>query len=190
MDHAIDEPTDSSPHEASETLVERAAPLLLLAASVFALDQVTKAVIRRSLAEGEYWSIGTDLIRISHYENSGAAFGILQGAGPLFVASTLVAIVVISFTIFRSNEYPRWFTLALALVLGGATGNLADRLARGSVTDFIDPTHYPAFNIADSAIVIGVSTLLILTFFERDEPDSAVSTTEDHVEPAPEDSRA
>lgn len=190
MDQAIDEHTDTSPREASETLVERASPLLLLAATVFALDQVTKALIRKWLAEGETWPAGAELIRFSHYENSGAAFGILQGAGPLFVVTTVIAIAVISFTIFRGNDYPRWFTYALALVLGGAIGNLADRLGRGSVTDFIDPTHYPAFNIADSAIVIGVGTLLILTFFERDEPDSAVESTDDPVESASEDSPA
>jgi signal peptidase II len=168
MDQVIDEHPDALPCEASQGLVERTGPLLLLAASVFALDQLTKALIRNWLAEGQYWPVGAELIRISHYENSGAAFGILQGAGPLFIVTTVIAIAVIGFTIFRGNNYPRWFTYALALILGGAIGNLADRLSRGSVTDFIDPTHYPAFNIADSAIVIGVATLLILTFFEHD----------------------
>ncbi len=189
MDQVIDEHSDTSPAEASQGLVERASPLLLLAAVVFALDQGSKALIRNWLAEGEYWPAGAELIRISHYENTGAAFGILQGAGPLFVVTTIVAIIVISFTIFRGNDYPRWFTLALALVLGGAIGNLADRLSRGSVTDFIDPTHYPAFNIADSAIVIGVATLLILTFFEHDEhdaADAAVAPIEDSIESLPE----
>ena len=183
MDQVIDEHSDTSPAEASQGLVERASPLLLLAAVVFALDQGSKALIRSWLAEGEYWPANAELLRISHYENTGAAFGILQGAGPLFVVTTIVAIIVISFTIFRGNDYPRWFTLALALVLGGAIGNLADRLSRGSVTDFIDPTHYPAFNIADSAIVIGVATLLILTFFEH---DAAVAPSEDPIESLPE----
>ena len=178
MDQAIDERPDSTPIEAREGLVERTGPLLLLAATVFALDQGSKALIRRWLSEGEYWPANAELIRISHYENTGAAFGILQGAGPLFVIATLVAIVVISFTIFRGNSYPRWFTFALALVLGGAVGNLADRLSRGSVTDFIDPTHYPAFNIADSAIVVGVATLLILSFFDRDD-SATVAPPED-----------
>ena len=186
MDPVIDEHPDTSPAEASQGLAERASPMLLLVAVVFALDQGSKALIRNWLAEGEYWPADAELIRISHYENTGAAFGILQGAGPLFVVTTVIAIVVISFIIFRGNDYPRWFTLALALVLGGAIGNLADRLARGSVTDFIDPTHYPAFNIADSAIVIGVSTLLILTFFERDEPDAVVAPTESPTESVPE----
>jgi signal peptidase II len=186
MDQVIDEHSATSTTEASQGLVERASPLLLLAAAVFAIDQGSKALIRNWLAEGEYWPVDAELIRISHYENTGAAFGILQGAGPLFVVTTVVAIIVISFTIFRENDYPRWFTIALALVLGGAIGNLADRLGRGSVTDFIDPTHYPAFNIADSSIVIGVATLLILTFFEHNKSDSPVASTEAPIESLPE----
>ena len=186
MDQAIDERPDSTPIEASQGLVERAGPLLLLAAIVFSLDQVTKALIRNWLAEGEYWPASAQLIRLSHYENSGAAFGILQGAGPLFIVTTVIAVAVIGFTIFRGNQHPRWFTYSLALVLGGAIGNLADRLGRGSVTDFIDPTHYPAFNIADSSIVIGVATLLILTFFERDEHATAVAPGEHPIESSPE----
>lgn len=186
MNQVIVEHTDTSSNEVPQTLVERSVPLLLVVASVFALDQITKALIRNWLAEGEYWPAGAELIRISHYENSGAAFGILQGAGPLFVVTTVIAIAIIGFTIFRRNDYHRWFIRALALILGGALGNLADRLGHGSVTDFIDPTHYPAFNIADSAIVIGVSALLILTFFERDEPDSTVVPTESPIESTPE----
>jgi len=172
MDRLVDERPDATVHQARPGLVERASPLLLVAAVVFMLDQVTKALIRRWLALGERWPADFELIRLTHFENDGAAFGILQGAGPLFVVTTLIAVAVIGFTIFRHNEYPRWFTFALSLVLGGAIGNLADRLARGAVTDFIDPTHYPAFNLADSAIVIGVTTLLVLALFERDEhPD-------------------
>jgi len=186
MDQAIDERPDSTPIEASQSLAERAGPLLLLAATVFSLDQITKALIRNWLAEGEYWPANAELIRLSHYENSGAAFGILQGAGPLFIVTTLIAVAVIGFTIFRENAYPRWFTYALALVLGGAIGNLADRLGRGSVTDFIDPTHYPAFNIADSSIVLGVATLLILTFFERNKHATEVAPGEHQIENSPE----
>ncbi|MBT5774121.1 MAG: signal peptidase II [Dehalococcoidia bacterium] len=182
MDHVRNEHPDTSPIEVPQGLVQRASPLLLIAATIVAIDQGTKALIRNWLAEGEYWPTNAELLRISHYENSGAAFGVLQGAGPLLIVTTVIAIIVISFTIFRGNDYPRWFTLALALVLGGAIGNLVDRLTRGSVTDFIDPTHYPAFNIADSAIVVGVTTLVILTFLDRDEPNPAVVPTEASIE--------
>jgi len=180
MNQAIDKRPDSTPLEAPEGLVERAGPLLVIAATIFALDQGSKSLIRHWLSEGEYWPANVELIRLSHYENTGAAFGILQGAGPLFVIATLAAIVVISFTIFRENSYPHRFTFALALVLGGAVGNLADRLGRGSVTDFIDPTHYPAFNIADSAIVIGVASLLILSFFDHDDGPT-VAPSQDQI---------
>ena len=153
-------------------MTERVAPLLLVAASVFAIDQITKAVIRSWLEVGTYWPSDFELIRISHVENDGAAFGTLQGAGPLLIITTGVAIVLIALTMLRSESYPRSHLYALALILGGAIGNLVDRIARGSVTDFIDPTHYPSFNIADSAIVIGVSAILLLTLFDRsEEPD-------------------
>lgn len=177
MDQAIEDHTDSAANTA-EGIVGRAGPLLLIAATVFAIDQITKAIVRSQLALGEVWPADFELIRFSHVENRGAAFGILQGAGPLLVVTTTVAIALIALTMFRGSSYPRSHLYALALVLGGAIGNLADRLARGSVTDFIDPTHYPSFNLADSAIVIGVGTLLLLTLFERDEPEaeSEVST--------------
>ena len=66
----------------------------------------------------------------------------------------------------------RLFSAALALILGGALGNLIDRVRLGAVTDFIEPTHYPAFNVADSAIVVSVAALLLMAWFERSAPDA------------------
>ena len=172
MDQAIEDHTALTA-SAAEGFAGRAGPLLLIAVTVFSIDQVTKAFVRSRLALGEVWPTDFNLIRFSHVENRGAAFGILQGAGPLLVVTTTVAIALIALTMFRGGSYPRSHLYALALVLGGAVGNLADRIARGSVTDFIDPTHYPSFNLADSAIVIGVGALLLMTLFERDEPDPA-----------------
>jgi signal peptidase II len=188
MSHALEDRIESVPHQETAGLIERTAPLLLIAALVFALDQATKALIRSRLAIGEVWPHDWELIRLSHVENDGAAFGILQGAGPLLVITAAVAVILLGLTITRHDTYPRSQLYALALILGGAVGNLADRLARGSVTDFIDPTHYPSFNIADSAIVIGVSATLILTLFERDAPEAqrsteAAGTPDDPVEP-------
>ncbi len=168
--HQMEHPTDDCLHTptpaAGESLLTRVVPILLVVGLIVTLDQITKFWIRSWLELGERWPAGVELIRLTHVENRGAAFGVLQGTAPLFVAVTIVAIVVISLLIFRANSYPRWFSIGLASVLGGAIGNLLDRLARGSVTDFIDPTHYPAFNVADSAIVIGVASLVIRTLWE------------------------
>lgn len=178
MNHVIEDPAGPTPVDGARSLAERAGPLLLIAAVVFAVDQISKAAIRGWLAVGEHWPADFELIRFGHVENEGAAFGILQGAGPLLVVTTAVAIVLIAITMLRADTYPRPYLYALALILGGAVGNLTDRLARGAVTDFIDPTHYPSFNIADSAIVIGVAAIVVLTIFdssndEEPEPEAA-----------------
>jgi signal peptidase II len=144
----------------------RLAAFALIAALIIAADQATKEVVRRTLAVGETWPEGWELIRIAHVQNSGAAFGIFQGGGVFLVASSIIAIVAIAVFLFWAPG-SRLYTAALSLILGGAIGNLIDRVARGVVTDFIDPTHYPAFNIADSAIVVGVSTLILLTLLEE-----------------------
>ncbi|MDA0353388.1 MAG: signal peptidase II [Chloroflexi bacterium] len=173
MNQAIEERTQPAISKHSRGLTDRLAPLLLVAAVVFAIDQVTKALIRGWLAEGERWPSDFTLLQISHVENSGAAFGMLQGAGPLLIVTTSAAIALIALTMLRAESYPRSHLYMLAMILGGAIGNLTDRIARGSVTDFIDPTHYPSFNIADSAIVIGVSALLLLTLFEDTDDEDA-----------------
>jgi signal peptidase II len=183
MDQAIEDSADPASLDRSGSAAGRVGPLLLVAAVVFVLDQLTKALIRNWLALGERWPDDFELLRLSHVENDGAAFGMLQGAGPLLVVTTVVAIALIMFTMLRSDTYPRSHLYALALILGGAIGNLSDRLARGSVTDFIEPTHYPSFNLADSAIVVGVAAIVVMTLFQRSENEP----TED--EPAIESSQ-
>jgi signal peptidase II len=145
--------------------VRRLAPFLGVSALVVAADQLTKAYIRARLLEGESWPVLGSLLRISHVENSGAAFGILQGAGVFLLITTIVGVAALCAYLFLVPQGNRWYTLALALVLGGAVGNFIDRATRGTVTDFIDPARYPAFNIADSSIVVGVAVLLAATYF-------------------------
>ena len=136
-----------------------------IALAVVVLDQTTKGLIRGWLDEGETWPAGAGLIRIAHVENSGAAFGVLQGAGVLLVAASLAGVAAVLLLLRAAPAGDRLHAAALALVLGGAVGNLIDRLLRGEVTDFIDPARYPAFNLADSAIVTGVAALVLLALF-------------------------
>ena len=145
-----------------------------IAAAVVILDQLTKALVRAWLSEGETWPEGFDLIRISHVENSGAAFGILQDGGPFLIASSILGAVIVLIFLRAAPPGDRLYEAALALVLGGAVGNLIDRLFRGTVTDFIDPTHYPSFNVADSSIVVGVFALAVLSLVRPGgKPESA-----------------
>jgi signal peptidase II len=134
-----------------------------IAGSVVGLDQATKLGVRVWLDLGERWPHGAELLRITHVENSGAAFGILEGAHNFLLFSSVVAVALVVIYLLLAPPNNPIYDAALALILGGATGNLVDRLIRGTVTDFIDPTHYPAFNLADSAIVIGVGSLVVLS---------------------------
>ena len=153
----------------------RLTPFLAIASGILVVDQATKAVVRGWLAMGESWPAGDGLLRISHVENSGAAFGILQGAAPFLLITTAVGVIAVAAYLVFVPARSRWITTALALILGGAAGNLIDRLVRGTVTDFIDPTHYPAFNVADSAIVVGAFAIAALTFVDGGSPEEEPS---------------
>jgi len=131
---------------------------LSLAAAVITLDQLTKHLVRAYIDPGETFPEGW-AVRLVNVSNTGAAFGILQNQGAFLVITSLVGVVaILLYYLYPPFEY--WpMTAALALVLGGAIGNLSDRIRLGEVTDFIDFPHYPAFNVADSSIVVGVAVL-------------------------------
>lgn len=147
----------------------RLRPAAAAAVIVVLLDQATKAVVRDRLPTGDHWPEGWELLRFSHIENDGAAFGILQGAEAFLLVSTVVGIAALIGYLLWVPGDDRRYTLGFGLVLGGAVGNLIDRVRLGAVTDFIDPTHYPAFNLADSAIVVGVFGLVLLAAFAPPE---------------------
>ena len=142
-----------------------------VATAIVAADQLSKALIRSWLPESRVWPTDFDLIRFQHVENSGAAFGILQGAGPFLIVSSVIGVAAVLLFLRATPAEDRLYSAALALVLGGAIGNLIDRVFRGSVTDFIDPARYPAFNLADSAIVVGVFALILLSLRGDDRDD-------------------
>jgi len=163
----------------SQRMVRRLGGFLSVAAVVLGADQWTKALVRARLDYGDTWPDGWTLIRITHVENTGAAFGIFQGAGGALTVIALGLVAAITFVLLTLPVTSRLYTVALSAILGGALGNLIDRLRLGAVTDFIDPAYYPAFNIADSAIVCGVIALLVLTWFEKSEvPPSPAEPSE------------
>ncbi len=132
---------------------------LALAACVIGLDQLTKWAIRANLDRGD--SIPEDgILRIVHFTNSGAAFGMFQGAGPLLAITSIVGMVAIAVYLFNPGFAHPAVRAGLALMLGGAVGNLIDRVRMGEVTDFIKVPNWPAFNVADSAITVGVVFLI------------------------------
>ena len=148
---------------------------LALAALVILIDQLTKAAIVSRYALGESTPV-TSFFNIVRAHNTGAAFSFLAGAGSwqrwLFVALAFMVSAVILW-LLRRHAQDRWFSLSLSLILGGALGNVIDRLVHGHVIDFLDfhwaflsplfyGGHYPAFNVADAAITVGAVLLIVL----------------------------
>jgi len=123
-------------------------------------DQVTKVAVRESLDRGEHWELAS-FYRFSHIANDGAAFGLFSGSGVWLALLPVIAIVSIAlYYLFPPVDH--WLTrLGLALILGGAIGNWLDRLYQGEVTDFINFIHFPAFNVADIGINVGIALILL-----------------------------
>lgn len=142
----------------------------LLMGAVVALDQLTKALVDRSMSLHESRSLIDGLVSLTYVRNRGAAFGLFSDAelpfqSALFSLVSLAALGAIAFYFFKLPDTSRLARAALALVMGGAVGNLIDRARLGSVIDFVDVFwglhHWPAFNVADSAISVGVVLLIL-----------------------------
>ena len=131
-----------------------------VAALVVVGDVLTKWAIRDGVAYGGAWPDPDWNVRIVHFTNSGAAFGILEGAGALLVIASVVGAALILAFLFNPGMAGTLVRVALSLMLGGAVGNLIDRVDDGEVVDFIKFPEWPAFNVADSAITIGVVILV------------------------------
>lgn len=150
------------------------------AAITLALDQVTKAVVRSTMQPGASTPLLDGVFHLTHVRNTGAAFGLMPGRQPMFIAVTVAVLVGIALYLRFAMPSSRLGACALGLVAGGAVGNLIDRVATGRVTDFFEIEGFPVFNIADSGIVIGVAVLVILTLFAAPdgETESAVAESE------------
>lgn len=144
--------------------------LFFTAALIIALDQFTKVLIRQNLALGEIWSPWpwlTPYARIVHWYNTGAALGILKGGGNIFIVLAIVVALGIIYYFPRVPAGDWSLRLAMGLQLGGALGNMIDRLTVGQVTDFISVGNFPVFNVADSSITIGVIVLLLGVYLQE-----------------------
>jgi signal peptidase II len=141
---------------------------LAVAAGVIALDQATKAVVRSGIDKGDENPV-LPAIKLVHVENKGVAFGFLSDGGAILVV--LVAFAALALIIWFALHADRplaW--LPTGLLLGGAIGNVIDRLALGGVTDFVKLPAWPAFNVADMAITFGVLILVLVLERRPDAP--------------------
>lgn len=144
--------------------MRRAGAVALIA---LALDQASKIIVRREIEPGERvdFVAGIDFVRVA---NDGIAFGLLGGAGAAVIALAAAGFLVL-LAYFAATTDREGIWLPLGLLAGGALGNLIDRISAGAVTDFIDLPRWPAFNVADIEITIGV--LLIAILYLRDSED-------------------
>lgn len=147
---------------------------------IIGLDQWTKILTLQKFKLGESLPIIQGFFDLTYVQNRGAAFGFLADSPPIFrdnffLVVPIVALFVITVVILKLPKEQKWPLFAFSLVFSGAIGNLIDRTRLGFVVDFLDfhykeVYHWPAFNVADSAIVVGVSILFILSFLQEN-PD-------------------
>ena len=145
--------------------------LSILTVSIIILDQLTKTLVVKHFRLGETLSVIPDFFNFTYIRNTGAAFGIFAHANPafripFFVIVPIIALAAIAYIFRKIPDTDLKLSSALSLVIGGAVGNLIDRIQLGYVVDFLDfhwnyRYHFPAFNIADSAICIGVGILML-----------------------------
>ncbi|HET7872555.1 MAG TPA: signal peptidase II [Terriglobales bacterium] len=147
---------------------------ILIAALVVVLDRLTKWVIAQKITLHDSVDIVPGVFRLTHVQNQGAAFGLFSESPSEWKAAMLIlfsvaALAVVSALLWKNGNAMNATAIALSLVFGGALGNLWDRVATGRVVDFLDfylgSHHWPAFNIADSAIVVGALLLLSEIFW-------------------------
>ena len=165
--------------------------LFSIAGIVVILDQWTKYLVRTNLEVSEMWAPWDWLLpyaRIVHWHNTGAAFGMFQQFSIVF---TLLAIVVAGAIIYYFPKVPRtdWIIrVALSLQLGGAIGNLIDRLSRGSVTDFVSVGNFAVWNVADASIFVGTIVLIIGMWLKERSQEADQTDQISEPEGSPKDS--
>ena len=156
----------------------------LIAVIVVALDRVTKWAVSKNISLHDGIQVIPGFFRITHVENRGAAFGLFadspaQWKIAVLVLFSIVALIIVSALLWRNSHSMSSTGIGLALILGGALGNLWDRLLNGRVVDFllfyIGQYQWPAFNVADSAIVAGAGLLVLEILFVK-QPTHAKST--------------
>ena len=169
----------TSEHDREVVVQERAArgvlrhwKMVAVAVAALGADQLTKLLIRANMRIGESWP-EEGFLRLTHGTNTGSAFGLFQDQTLVLTIASVVAIGFV-FLFYRNDGGSTWLSwLTSGLILGGALGNLIDRVIAGKVTDFIDVGPWPVFNIADSSIVVGIIVLCASVLLRRDKPSEA-----------------
>ncbi len=141
--------------------------LLCISILVVTLDQLSKTIVANNMQVGESIVLIKNLFSLTYVRNEGAAWGILANHRWIFLVLTAIAIIAIPIITYKLRDFGYFFGTSMALIWGGAIGNMIDRLFYGSVVDFIEATFidFPVFNIADSCVVVGGIMLFIYLVF-------------------------
>lgn len=142
--------------------------MIIVSVFVLAADIISKYLVKRGLEPYESIPVIRNIFHITYVQNTGAAFSILKGKTFLFTTVSFVVILGIIFILIKYPIKRKIFGIVMGLILGGAIGNLIDRVRYGYVVDFLDFRIWPVFNIADCAIVIGVIVLVYLITFDSE----------------------
>lgn len=165
----------------------------LISVAVVVLDRLTKYIVEQRLPLHESISIIPGFFKLTHIENRGAAFGLFADSPSewkvaMLVLFSVIALVVVSFLLWKNSHAMTSTGVGLALILGGAIGNLWDRLAAGHVTDFllfyISRYEWPAFNVADSSIVVGAGLLVVEILFSKSPAQEKARCAADETRPS------
>ncbi len=139
-------------------------------AGIYFLDVATKMLVRRSLSLGQEIKL-LPIFSLTHVENTGIAFGMFQGQNTLFIGVGVLLSAILIWMAYQARKEGPMLPLVFGVILAGAWGNLTDRILFGRVTDFLDfyagQYHWPAFNVADSAICVGAGLLLLQNFKKK-----------------------
>jgi len=137
-----------------------------VACSIFILDMITKFIAVKSLVQGQSVKVLHNIFHITLVFNDGTAFGLFRGKREFFILLSLMVIIFMIVFIRRHKVRDAVLSIALGLILGGACGNLADRIRFGYVIDFFDLRVWPVFNVADSAVTVGVAIILLKILYK------------------------
>jgi len=140
--------------------------ILFAALAIFLLDRITKTVVLNGMSYGQSIKVLPNIFHITFVLNNGTAFGLLKDRNAHLVPLSFLAIAFIIFFVMKHKPKSAALNLALGLILGGAAGNLYDRISFGHIVDFLDFRVWPVFNIADSAITVG-GIILAITILAR-----------------------
>jgi len=151
------------------SVVKKNAKVLGLSGLIIIIDQITKILIKYFLDINQAIPLVGKYIGLRFIENPGMAFGIQVGNKFYFIILQSIASFLILIFLFRMQNDHKWTRIALASILGGAIGNLIDRVAFGKVVDFIEMGPWPIFNFADIAVTFGMIILIFVVFFEKKE---------------------